>query len=244
MISTGVPVEVGCLGFVANSTLRFLKKDTVVGKSVFTVNATDPDQGTGGSVLFSFQPPSDYFAIDGARGIVTVIKGLDYERTTSYQLTINATDQDKKKPLSRLANFAIAITDVQDMDPIFTNLPYSTNIHENMPLGQDSSPLRSLSPLDPPLQAFFFLFSSAHISVGFPLHWFTLCSNPPTPARRLTSRTASAIVEMSSATFACILTGRDEARAECLPDSLIHQLSAGRSQHGKRKHEQDDRKEM
>lgn len=36
--------------------------------------------------------------------------------------------------MSRLANLAITITDVQDMDPIFTNLPYSTNIEEGIPL--------------------------------------------------------------------------------------------------------------
>lgn len=55
------------------------------------VNATDPDQGTGGSVLFSFQPPSPFFAIDGARGTVTVTKPLDYETISAYQLTVNAT---------------------------------------------------------------------------------------------------------------------------------------------------------
>lgn len=55
------------------------------------VNATDPDQGTGGSVLFSFQPPSLFFTIDGARGTVTVNKPLDYEMTSAYQLTVNAT---------------------------------------------------------------------------------------------------------------------------------------------------------
>ncbi|MED6239385.1 Cadherin-23 [Ataeniobius toweri] len=98
------------------------------------VNATDPDQGTGGSVLFSFQPPTPFFAIDGARGIVTVTRALDYETTSAYQLTVNATDQAKVRPLSQLANLAITITDVQDMDPIFTNLPYSTNIEENLPL--------------------------------------------------------------------------------------------------------------
>lgn len=39
-----------------------------------------------------------------------------------------------------------------------------------------------------------------------------------------------AIVEMSSATFACILTGRDGADARYLPNSAIHQLSVGRSE--------------
>lgn len=66
-------------------------QNTPVGRSVFMVNATDPDQGTGGSVLFSFQPPSPFFAIDGARGTVTVTKALDYETTSAYQLTVNAT---------------------------------------------------------------------------------------------------------------------------------------------------------
>uniref|UniRef100_A0A3B4TJP7 Cadherin-23 n=1 Tax=Seriola dumerili TaxID=41447 RepID=A0A3B4TJP7_SERDU len=68
-----------------------IPENTPVGRSVFMVNATDPDQGTGGSVLFSFQPPSPFFAIDGARGTVTVIRPLDYETTSAYQLTVNAT---------------------------------------------------------------------------------------------------------------------------------------------------------
>lgn len=62
-----------------------------MGTPIFIVNATDPDLGAGGSVLYSFQPPSEFFAIDSARGIVTVIQELDYETTQSYQLTVNAT---------------------------------------------------------------------------------------------------------------------------------------------------------
>lgn len=73
------------------SVLGYVLQNTPVGRSVFMANATDPDQGTGGSVLFSFQPPSPFFAIDGARGTVTVVKPLDYETTSAYQLTVNAT---------------------------------------------------------------------------------------------------------------------------------------------------------
>uniref|UniRef100_A0A8B9PV64 Cadherin-23 n=1 Tax=Apteryx owenii TaxID=8824 RepID=A0A8B9PV64_APTOW len=112
-----------------------IPENTPVGTPIFIVNATDPDQGAGGSVLYSFQPPSSFFAIDSGRGIVSVIRELDYEVTQAYQLQVNATDQDKNKPLSTLANLAIIITDVQDMDPIFINLPYSTNIYENSPPG-------------------------------------------------------------------------------------------------------------
>uniref|UniRef100_A0A2K5DD66 Cadherin domain-containing protein n=1 Tax=Aotus nancymaae TaxID=37293 RepID=A0A2K5DD66_AOTNA len=112
-----------------------IPENTPVGTPIFIVNATDPDLGAGGSVLYSFQPPSQFFAIDSARGTVTVIRELDYETTQAYQLTVNATDQDKTRPLSTLANLAIIITDVQDMDPIFINLPYSTNIYEHSPPG-------------------------------------------------------------------------------------------------------------
>ncbi|XP_015278377.1 PREDICTED: cadherin-23 [Gekko japonicus] len=112
-----------------------IPENTPVGTPIFIVNATDPDQGAGGSVLYSFLPPSNFFVIDSGRGIVSVIRVLDYEVTQAYQLQVNATDQDKTKPLSTLANLAITITDVQDMDPIFINLPYSTNIYENSPPG-------------------------------------------------------------------------------------------------------------
>lgn len=50
-------------------------------------------------------------------------------------------DQDKTRPLSTLANLAIIITDVQDMDPIFINLPYSTNVYEHSPLVRPSPAL-------------------------------------------------------------------------------------------------------
>lgn len=49
------------------------------------------------------------------------------------QCCVSPKDQDKTRPLSTLANLAIIITDVQDMDPIFINLPYSTNIYEHSP---------------------------------------------------------------------------------------------------------------
>ncbi|XP_029926425.1 cadherin-23 isoform X1 [Myripristis murdjan] len=122
-----------------------IPENTTVGTTVFIVNATDPDQGTGGSVLFSFQPPSPFFSIDGARGTVTVNKALDYETTAAFQLTVNATDQDQWRPLSRLANLAITIIDIQDMDPIFTNLPYSTNIEEGAPPGYE---VRKITAID------------------------------------------------------------------------------------------------
>ena len=72
-------------------TLLFALQNTPVGTPIFIVNATDPDLGAGGSVLYSFQPPPQFFALDRARGLVTVTRELDYETTQAYQLTVNAT---------------------------------------------------------------------------------------------------------------------------------------------------------
>lgn len=57
--------------------------------------------------------------------------------------SLSSKDQDKTRPLSTLANLAIIITDVQDMDPIFINLPYSTNIYEHSPPVRLSRPLET-----------------------------------------------------------------------------------------------------
>lgn len=54
-------------------------------------------------------------------------------RLTLRLYSLSSKDQDKTRPLSTLANLAIIITDIQDMDPIFINLPYSTNIYEHSP---------------------------------------------------------------------------------------------------------------
>lgn len=83
--------EGSCSGLHSPFYLLCFTQNTPVGTPIFIVNATDPDLGAGGSVLYSFQPPSPFFAIDSARGIVTVIQELDYEITQAYQLTVNAT---------------------------------------------------------------------------------------------------------------------------------------------------------
>ena len=63
-------------------------------------------------------------------------------------------DQDQR-PLSRLTNLAILITDIQDMNPVFTNLPYSTNIAEDKP--PVSTPTPPPPPPPPPVSFWFFI---------------------------------------------------------------------------------------
>ena len=85
------PLPSSSRGLVSHVFLYLRLSSLDLRTPIFIVNATDPDLGAGGSVLYSFQPPSQFFAIDSARGIVTVIRELDYETTQAYQLTVNAT---------------------------------------------------------------------------------------------------------------------------------------------------------
>ncbi|XP_025773626.1 cadherin-23-like [Puma concolor] len=107
-----------------------------VGAPSDLVSCGDPDRGAGGGILRRSHPPSEFLAVsDAQHGIINIHRVLVYKSSGRHQMTKIATDQDKTRPLSTLANLAIIITDVQDMDPIFINLPYSTNIYEHSPPG-------------------------------------------------------------------------------------------------------------
>lgn len=90
--------------------------------------------------------------------------------TLALFLSLSSKDQDKTRPLSTLANLAIIITDVQDMDPIFINLPYSTNIYEHSPpVSPACSPSGGLSlPLVPVRESgdprYFVHYTAFHLS--------------------------------------------------------------------------------
>lgn len=85
--------------------------------------------------LMSFQP----FQIgDGHyRGILSLKKLLDFEMTSSYSLTLRASDLSTSNPLMATANVAISVKDVQDQPPVFLNAPFSASLQEN------TSPVRS-----------------------------------------------------------------------------------------------------
>lgn len=70
--------------------------------------------------------------------MITLKEEVDFEATSSYSLTIVATDLSHDAPLSASANVAINIKDVQDQPPIFLNAPYSATLQEN------TSPVRKL----------------------------------------------------------------------------------------------------
>ena len=71
-----------------------VREDASIGDSVGVVTATDPDEDD--SVSYSIPSGNDdgKFSIDSSSGEITVAGMLDYDTTSSYMLTVDATDED------------------------------------------------------------------------------------------------------------------------------------------------------
>ncbi|KAK3109056.1 hypothetical protein FSP39_021996 [Pinctada imbricata] len=113
-----------------------IAEDTAVSTSVCTVLASDSDSGTDGDLTYSITSGNSgsEFTIDSASGIIYTAKTLDYESTTSYTLTVQATDGGTT-PLSATADITVTVTDVNDNAPTCTPYVYNANVPENSATG-------------------------------------------------------------------------------------------------------------
>jgi len=90
------------------------------------VNARDPE---GATVTYSIVSgdPEGHFSIGESTGVIRVMLGLDREEVRLYQLTVKAEDEEGK---GSSASVNIAVTDINDQNPEFQNLPYSFRVKE------------------------------------------------------------------------------------------------------------------
>ncbi|CAL8357488.1 unnamed protein product [Boreogadus saida] len=92
------------------------------------VTHTDPDQCTAGRQRpLLLTPAAPSYRHRRRRAAVTA-SDADYETTSAYQAHINATDQDRWRPLSRLHHTCHPDHRHPDMNPVVTTCPHSTNI--------------------------------------------------------------------------------------------------------------------
>jgi len=69
--------------------------------------------------------------IDSETGVVSVAGALDYDTTTSYSLTVRATDGGTI-PKTDDATLTISVTNVNDVVPTFSQSEYTANVNENV----------------------------------------------------------------------------------------------------------------
>ncbi|KAL8591925.1 hypothetical protein ACOMHN_039978 [Nucella lapillus] len=110
-----------------------------VGKSIFTVSATDADDGENGTVEYGLTSDTNgtgLFSIGKTTGIVKVATAL-LRKANLYYITVEASDKGKEKQTST-ERYTISVYDVNDVYPFFTD-PNPSNpivyISEDAPPG-------------------------------------------------------------------------------------------------------------
>jgi protocadherin gamma subfamily A len=106
------------------------------GTRVLVVNATDPDEGTNGEVMYSFRnvenKASEMFQLNPQTGEVLVQSPLDFEKYRLYDMEVQGQDGGG---LSTTAKMLITIVDVNDNAPEITITSSITSVLENSPPG-------------------------------------------------------------------------------------------------------------
>ncbi|KAI1893987.1 hypothetical protein AGOR_G00129330 [Albula goreensis] len=102
------------------------------------LQANDPDEGVNRKVVYSLVDSADsFFSIDKSSGIVVLEKLLDRELQSTYNITVQATDQGESVKLSSLVNVTITVLDINDNPPVFERRDYLATVPEDVALGME-----------------------------------------------------------------------------------------------------------
>ncbi|CAK1579521.1 unnamed protein product [Parnassius mnemosyne] len=114
--------------FSARDYYAPVSEGAAINSTVTTVTAKDPENE---QVTYSIVSGNDLrqFAIGSNTGIITVIRGLDREVLTRYQLMVKAEDPGK---LSSTATVNIKVTDINDNNPKFDEDSYTFQVKEGI----------------------------------------------------------------------------------------------------------------
>ncbi|XP_048032620.1 protocadherin Fat 1 isoform X2 [Megalobrama amblycephala] len=113
-----------------------VSEDTRLGSTVLTVLANDIDGHLNNQIHYSIENNSQScpFLMDAVSGELRLAHQLDREKVASYMLTVLASDSGNP-PKSDSAVINIAVSDVNDNPPVFSQANYSLVIQENLPSG-------------------------------------------------------------------------------------------------------------
>ncbi|KAM8848083.1 uncharacterized protein ACB058_011870 [Synchiropus picturatus] len=116
-----------------------LNENVPVGTVVFQVNATDPDDGANGEIVYSFGDEVDaklmeLFDIDPNTGEIKVKGEIDFEESITYEIDIKASDKGPV-PLTADKSVIINVVDVNDNAPEIEVTSLFTSIKEDSKTG-------------------------------------------------------------------------------------------------------------
>ncbi|NXP15517.1 PCDG7 protein, partial [Thinocorus orbignyianus] len=119
----------------AEYTVR-VAEDVPVGSVLVTVTASDADEGLNGEVKYSIkkitEKASKIFELHSERGVITLVRSLDFEEGEFYELEVQARDGGG---LFDTAKVTISVKDVNDNVPELTLSSALGEISEDAPPG-------------------------------------------------------------------------------------------------------------
>ncbi|XP_029113594.1 protocadherin-19-like isoform X2 [Scleropages formosus] len=109
---------------------------------VIDLNATDPDEGTNGEVVYSFnsyvsEKTRELFKIDPLTGVITVTGLLDYESVNTYEIDVQAKDLGPNS-IPAHCKVVVNVMDANDNVPVIKMLSANSEVvevSENAQLG-------------------------------------------------------------------------------------------------------------
>ncbi|CAN9514984.1 unnamed protein product [Ophioblennius macclurei] len=111
-----------------------LLENVAHGTLVTKLNATDADSGRNGEIsyLFSKYTPISVFSVDSKSGEIRVKGVVDYEKTTTYHITVQARDGGSPA-MEGSCNVVVEIIDMNDHAPEVTVTSQTGSIKEDAP---------------------------------------------------------------------------------------------------------------
>ncbi|XP_062443776.1 protocadherin gamma-C5-like isoform X9 [Rhea pennata] len=127
--------------FSSSSYTAHIQENSLPGAFVFSVTASDPDEGSNAKLSYSILdngmqdlPISTYFQIDQDNGTIYTIQALDYEQDKVFQVPVEVKDAGSPA-LSSTAVVHVFVLDQNDNAPtiVYPSVPKGTAFHQSIP---------------------------------------------------------------------------------------------------------------
>ncbi|EDO30366.1 predicted protein, partial [Nematostella vectensis] len=122
--------------FAKSSYNYTMDEEITPGTHIADITATDADLGTFGALTYELRGgQAAYFSVNADNGTISAAQILDYDTLPQYQFSLMAKDGGGFYQEIAIATVTVTLQDVNDNDPEFTGMPYTSDIAENLPAG-------------------------------------------------------------------------------------------------------------
>ncbi|XP_039872383.1 protocadherin alpha-3-like isoform X11 [Simochromis diagramma] len=126
---------------VFSSTLYRIKtlENSPIGTTIFTLNATDADEGTNGEIVYSLRSKDqdhilDIFQIDPETGVISVKAKIDYEERKAFEIRAEARDKGQP-PMAAHSKVLVEVIDLNDNAPEIKVTSLLNAVNEDAEIG-------------------------------------------------------------------------------------------------------------